>query len=105
MVVHHDKRIRPRRRVNCPGYDHENHGQYHRSNGNPKPITQNLITEDTDHSTPQMTSEQCAGLCRIGICQRKQKDRRTSQGEKKKRGITIAYEPKSKRDGYRRANG
>jgi len=105
MVVHHDERIRPRRRVNCPGHDHKNHSQYHRRNGNPKPITKNLITEDTNHSTPQVTPEQCAGLCRLGICQCKKKDRRTSQGKKKKRGSTIAYDPKSKSDRYRRANG
>jgi hypothetical protein len=67
MVVHHQEGIRAGRRVNRPGHDHENHGQYDRGNGNPKPGTKDLVTEDADRGTPQMTPEQCARLGRLGI--------------------------------------
>jgi len=105
MVVHHDERIRACRRVNCPGHDHENHRQYHRRNGNPKPITKHLVTGYADQGTPKMTPEQCAGLRRFGICQRKQKDRRPSQGEQEEGGSAIAHEPESKSDSDRGADG
>src|SRR4030067_3690627 len=72
VVVNHEQRISPSRRMNCSGYNHEHHCQHDSESRIPESVTEHLETKDPNECTPEMAAEQCTRLCRVGFGQCKQ---------------------------------